>query len=400
MTGLPEEVLVGVSFGLLAGAGPTFLIGAVAFVSAAFDGRRLTGWVAVPVAFAGAGTTAFLFGVLDPVVGQLPRMAVLAVVAGLVGAYAESLGTRLGTKLHRGVPRSTERGRPLSADAIDAVDAAGQVTVRPAGEVRDIDGHPPLPAALRDRLEEGAWRLPADLPVGELERRLEQRVRSGYDVEAVSVDIDRRGRATIAAAPPTGRPGYDVPEGYRAVTLAALVPSGLAPGDEITVLTGEGDPVEGTALGVGSGERTDGRAATDGGTRRRERGTAGGRVWTTVAVPTPRAEQLLTAETAVVVAAPGETAAEFEAFALLERAGVKVRRGTLTADAEVAEGEEPMAVLAARGPSRTDGWTLDPDPSSLGPGCELFVAGKQATLDRLFDADGKEGDVEEEVTVA
>jgi hypothetical protein len=343
---------------------------------------------------------AFLFGVLDPVVGQLPRMAVLAVVAGLMGAYAESLGTRLGTKLHRGVPRSTERGRPLSADAIDAVDAAGQVTVRPAGEVRDVDGHPPLPTALRDRLEEGAWRLPADLPVGELERRLEQRVRSGYDVEAVSVDIDRRGRATIAAAPPTGRPGYDVPEGYRAVTLAALVPSGLAPGDEITVLTGEGDPVEGTALGVGSGERTDGRAATDGGTRRRERGTAGGRVRTTVAVPTPRAEQLLTAETAVVVAAPGETAAEFEAFALLERAGVKIRRGTLTADAEVAEGEEPMAVLAARGPSRTDGWTLDPDPSSLDPGCELFVAGKQATLDRLFDADGKEGDVEEEVTVA
>ena len=72
MTGLPEEVLVGVSLGLLAGAGPTFLIGAVAFVSATLDGRRLTGWVAVSVAFAGAGTTASAGDIASTASGPSP----------------------------------------------------------------------------------------------------------------------------------------------------------------------------------------------------------------------------------------------------------------------------------------------------------------------------------------
>jgi len=141
-------------------------------------------------------------GTLGAEFEQAPRMLAGGSVVVLVTLYGHEQGARVGPALRRAGAGSIERGRSLAASAIEAVDAAGQVTVRPDESIHAIPGYPPLPDDLAAEIEDEAWRLPADLPLSELAARIERRLRLAYDLEAVEVTVDPRGTATIAAATP------------------------------------------------------------------------------------------------------------------------------------------------------------------------------------------------------
>ncbi|MFA9428300.1 hypothetical protein [Natronorubrum sp. A-ect3] len=404
----PIDVLTGVSTGLLFGTAVSAVIGVTSFVGTVFADRTLP-----PIAggTATAMVTASLLsaaGVFDTSTIQ-PGLSLGVGLAVVLGLYTTRWGQQLAADSPRLITGSVDRTQPLAADAIDAVDAMGQVTIRSSGGVRESEGYPPLGPALRTALEDGAWRLPADLPRSELERRLEDRLREKYDLEAVAVAVDGRGRATITAAPPVNGIAKAVPEGWRAVSVRALLPMGLTPGDSVRTITDTGT-VSGTVLSA-----TVDTDVTDGGVhlsaaasepRDCNRSTAGeathsingvsadsvttggpGRV--TVAVSTTDAETLLDAEHARVAVTPRETTHEFEAVSLLERNETTIRRATLTEavlDAVTAE-DTDLEVFAVRDSEASNGdpvdkhaWQFEPEPAALTVGTEAFVLGTDTTV--------------------
>ncbi|WP_238717486.1 hypothetical protein [Natronorubrum halophilum] len=315
----PVEILTGVSLALVFGTVSAAVVGCIGFAT------RYVGNETIPPAAGGAATLAITgTGLYAAAAVDLSTVqSGLFLGAGLnflLGVYATSRGSRLAADLPRTAAGSVERTQPLAADAIDAVDAVGQVTVRSSGAVRELEGYPPLGPELRATLEDGAWRLPVDLPVSALETRLEDKLRMTHDLEAVSVAIDGRGRATITAAPPANGIAKQVPEGWRAVSIRALLPTGLAPGDDILVATGS-ETVPGTVLdetvdAVADGGHVDidssAPDSTWGDDRSEERGgslpidaaTSGGDGCVTLAVPTTEAEPLLETDRARIVVKP------------------------------------------------------------------------------------------------
>ncbi|ELZ02308.1 YdcF family protein [Natrialba aegyptia] len=250
MVDLPYESLLGVSYGLLAGTAPAVLFGLIAAGVGLARDRSVpaaTGLLAAPFAAA-----IVVFGGVHgsgPVLAQAIRLAFVGVIAGVLGVFATSQGAQIATALPQDRTFPIVRGQALSADAIDAVDAMGQVTIRPTGAIREFDGYPPLSPALRTALENGAWRFPADLQLAELEDRLERRLRTDHGLATVRVAIDGRGRATIAAAPPSKGVATTLDDGFRAVTVTGLLPTGLEPGDRVFI-SGDETTVEGTALAI------------------------------------------------------------------------------------------------------------------------------------------------------
>ncbi|WP_339105080.1 hypothetical protein [Haloterrigena salinisoli] len=421
------ESLIGVSYGLLIAVATAAVVAAVAIGLGYARRRRLPRFASVLIAVPLAGGIGDAIGVfdVDPLSAQAVRIATALFVVGVVAAYAGRLGWRLATELPRETSLPVERGQPLSGDAIDAVDAMGQVTVRASGDVRAFEGYPPLDPELRAALEDGAWRLPADLPRSELERRLEDRLATTDGLESVSVAVDGRGRATITAAPPTNGIAKQVPSGWRAVSVRALLPTGLAPGDDVRAVT-EATTVAGTVLSatvrddiVADGGRvapdaTETPAADDsdtGGTARPAAAVRGGEGRVTVAVPTTDAETLLEADRARIVVEPGETTREFDAVSLLERDGTAIRNVTLTEpileaidsdavdleafavrreglDAAADTGDE----TARPGATMSEGpWQFDPDPTAITVGTEAFLLGTDGdALETKSDSDGRD----------
>jgi len=76
----------------------------------------------------------------------------------------------------------------------------------------------------------------------------------------VTVRIDEQARATVAAAPPTGALSKRVPVGKRAVSVSALVPTGIARGDVVRVVTPDLD-IEGAVLAARSSGKPEAGAA-------------------------------------------------------------------------------------------------------------------------------------------
>jgi len=390
----PVEILTGVSFGLLFGSVTAAAVGCLSFVAA------VAGDVTIPRFAGGTGAVvlssgaSFAAGVVGPETVQPGLLLGLGLVF-VLGLAATSWGRQLGTDLPRSTAGSIDRTQPLAADAIDAVDAMGQVTIRSSGSVREFEGYPPLGPALRQSLADGAWRLPADLPLSALETRLEAQLRSTYDLERVSVAVDRRGRATITAAPPTNGVAKRVPEGWRAISVRTLVPTGLAPGDDVLATTGT-DAVSGTVLSATvdstptiatpqasaaadravTGDRTD--DTTQSGV------VDGGEGQVTLAIPTTAADTLLDADRVRIVVTPAGTAAERDAISLLERNGVPVRKTTLTESVldAVSSNESELEVFAVRSADAagdvTHDWQFEPDPDALAIGSEAFLLGGDA----------------------
>ena len=402
MTSLPVEVLLGIYLGLLTGIVPAFVAGALGFIVRYFTGVTLPGLGVVVLALSIASVQGGLLGLVEPDIAQSPRLLVAVLVVLMLALYAHSQGDKLGTQLPRRVSFSELRRRTLSADVVEMVGGIGQVRVRPAGEIRDIEGYPPLPAALRDSIRDGSWRLPADLPLAELEFRLEERLRTQYDLADVSASIDERGRATISAAPPSGSLTRRVPDGSRAVSIDVLAPTGLARGDSVTVYAGE-TAVQGTVLSVkadGDPDDTGGEKpaageddeAENGATTPTTRtGTVGGPGRITVAVPRRTVRTLLEASAPKLVVQPAGTDPAYEALSLVKRVGYGMKQLTVRDGVDSVDrlDRDDVTILAVRrrGSEREErrhGWVFAPGVDRrLGPGDEAFVVGPTDALERF-----------------
>ncbi|WP_135806735.1 TrkA C-terminal domain-containing protein [Halorussus marinus] len=411
---LPVQALLGLYLGALTAVVPALVAWTLGFTFKYVTGVTIPGFGVLVLGVAIAGVQGGLLGLLDAQILGSPTALVSALVVMMVTLYAHAQGDRMGAEFPHRITLRTLRDRGLSADAIERVGQFGQVRVRTTGDVGDVEGYPPLPDALRATIRDGEWTFPADLPLSELETRLEERLRTDHDLAAVAASIDDRGRATISAAPPVGALSRRVPTGERAVSVEALVPTGVARGDEATVATGD-EAVTGTVLSArtdadGSPPASAAPADADDaeGSADRPLPTAGaaprttggdGRI--TLGVPARDAPALLAADRAAVRVHARGTRGEFELLALLRRDGKRLREvrvgrpGSLdgmrpaagfggageTAPEETEEPPHEVAVLAIR---RGDSWTFAPrGTTGLDAGDQLYAVGSPGALDRF-----------------
>ncbi|WP_252700849.1 potassium transporter TrkA [Natronosalvus vescus] len=407
MTALPLEILLGIYLGLLTGIVPAFVAGALGFVVRYFTGVTLPGFGVVVLALSIASVQGGLLGLIEPDIAQSPRLLVAVLVVLMLALYAHSQGDTLGATMPRRLSLTALRQRTLSADVVEFVGTVGQVTVRPTGEIQDLEGYPSLSLSLRSSLRSGSWRLPADLPLSELAVRLEDRLRTEHDLADVSVSIDEKGRATIAAAPPLSGLSNRIPDGFRAVSLTTLVPTGLAPSDEVTLEAGD-TSIRGTVCSVRS-EADDATPvtgstetpATDGGVdeptdlpdHTSSLATAGGVGRITVAVPQRKTKPLLAAPRVQCLVHPRATSDAFEAFSLVKRAGQEIRHVTIrSTDGEPLPDPTTHDLTTIAVKRRADDtadrqpeWTFAPSlEQPLEPGDECYLAGRPAALERYL----------------
>ncbi|SIS01132.1 hypothetical protein [Natronorubrum thiooxidans] len=373
----PDEIVLGLSVGLLLGLPLAGLVGCGRVVVGQTTTDTVLGAVVSVSAVGVAGITAASMELIQLTTAQLPRLSIGSGVVFALALYADSYGARLADELPRATAQPTVRTQPLAADAIDAVDAAGQVTIRSVGSVRDHEGYPPLGPSLRTTLEDGRWRLPADLSRSELETRLEDRLRTTHDLAAIDVAIDGRGRATITAAPPINDLAADVPSGWRAVSVQTLVPAGIDSGDEVLVSTAT-TTIRGRVL----------RVAVDEAVPHEDRPATAPDIEETVliAVPTPETSVLLEADAVRLVVTPTQMRHEFDAISLLERGGATIRRTTITASVrdvivDDAVDVDAIAVRPVDDDARTarQTWTFEPSTDILEIGDDAFLVGTDRT---------------------
>ena len=396
MAPLPIELLVGIYLGLLTGVIPALISWVLGFTVRYFTGISIPGFGVVVLGLAVAGVQGGLLALSDAaVLAGGGRVAVAIVVIVMMSLYAHAKGDAMGATFPKRVSLRALRDRTLSSDLVERV--GGDARVRVRGTVEDIEGYPPLNSALRSGVGEFSTTLPADLPVGELETRFADRLRAEFDLAEVSVAIDERGRATVSAAPPLSGLSKRVPSGDRAVSVETLVPTGLAPGDEVRVRTAE-ETVDATVLGV----PTAAPSSVDDSTKSAESGdttdatpqpgsveSTGGDGRVTLSVARTDAPSVLAAEhPSLVVTARGQRR-EFELLSLLRRAGRRVRRfavadgefaGVTLAEAGVRERYD-VEVLAVRHDGR---WRFAPrGETTVEAGDELYAVGTGTALDRF-----------------
>jgi len=395
---LPVEILYGLYLGVLTGMFPALVSWGLGFLVRYVTGVSVPAFAVVVLALALAGINGGLLALNDPAVVQSGfRIVVALIVVSMISMYAHAKGDRMGAEFPRRLSLSKLRERTLSSDVVELVGSRGEVRVEVVGEVVDMEGYPSLPEGIRDAIGSGEWRLPADLPISELETRFEDRLRTELDLADVSVSIDERGRATVVAAPPLSGVSKRVPAGERAVSLEALVPTGLARGDEVLVLA-DGETVEGTVIAARSGGGNVETTTADGGTPTERTHpipvptTTGGRGRLTVAVARAEVERLLGIERPKIVVRARGTRREYELLSLLRRTGKRFGRVTVgpasalvgttlgAADLRTVHG---VAVLGIK---RPDGWLVAPGGSAeLRAGDEVFVVGTREALDAFAE---------------
>lgn len=390
MATLPVEILVGVYLGVLTGIIPAVVSWGLGFIFKYFTGVSIPAFAVVVLALALAGANGGLLALTDPTVTSAPNAPTLVtaiIVVLMVSLYSHAKGDEMGAAMPRHFTLRGLKNRMISKDVVELVGEFGQVRVTPAGEVADMEGYPPLPADIRSKIGEGSWQFPADIPIGELETRLADKLRKEFDLADVMVTIDDRARATIAAAPPSSGVSKRVPPGQRAVSIDALLPTGLARGEEVRLFVDGTDPIEGTVVSAKTYDRPepvqpDGGAIEQSPEPTRLPVTDGGLGRLTVAVRRDVANRLLETDRGRVIVLSQGTRREFEVLSLLRQAGKQIRRYTVQADSEldgVTIGDAAVrdtygvAILAVR---QGDSWSFVPRGSTLlAAGNDLFVVG-------------------------
>jgi hypothetical protein len=404
MASIPVEILLGLYLGLLVGLVPALVSWALGFLFRYFTGVTVPGFGVVVLAVAIAGASGGLLALADPSLTgseSQVRLTVALLFVLMTSLYAHSRGDQLGASVPRRLSLRKLTERTLSTDVIELVGGRGEVRVGVVGEVTDIEGYPPLGPDLRESIREETWTFPADLPLVELETRVADSLRTTYDLADVDVRIDERARATVAAAPPVGALSKRVPQGRRAVSLSTLVPTGVARGDEVTVVTDE-VAVEGTVLSVRSDAAERSTAATDGGSDDAADAPAapaaaatatGGEGRVTVAVAREDVSRLLAAAPVRFVVRSRGTRREFELVSLLRRAGGRFERlsvredgpldGVTLAEATVRD-RYGVAILAVRDDGR---WVVAPrGAQSVRAGDDLYAVGTREALRAFREA--------------
>jgi hypothetical protein len=417
---LPVEIVFGVYLGVITGIVPALVAGTLGFVFKYVTDVTIPGLGVVVLSLAIAGVNGGLLALNDETIRRserAPAILTAIVVVLMLSMYAHAQGDRLGASVPKRISLKQLRDRTLSTDVIELVGGRGRVSVEVVGEVNDMEGYPPLPADTRRAILDGDWTFPADLPLAELEDRFAERLQTELDLADVAVRIDERARATVAAAPPTGALSKRVPAGKRAVSVSALVPTGIARGDVVRVITpdldaegaviaarssGKPEPGAGAASepvpAAGDDPDPDDDARTDGGEETvaappaaTAPTTTGGEGRVTLALDRSEAAALLRADRGRVLVLSRGTRREYELTALLRRAGKRFRKVSVVAggpldghtigEAELREAYD-VAVLAARHES----WTIAPDGSqALSAGDDLFVVGSRDALDRFAE---------------
>jgi hypothetical protein len=391
----PVEILFGIYLGVLTGMFPALVAWGLGFLFKYVTGVSIPAFGVVVLALALAGINGGLLALSDPaVLASGYRVITALIVVLMLALYAHAKGDAMGAAVPKRLSLKKLRDRTLSRDVVELVGSRGEVRIEVAGEVIDMEGYPPLSERTRAEIKDSEWRLPADLPIAELETRFAERLRTELDLADVSVAIDERGRATVVAAPPLSGVSKRVPAGKRAVSVEALVPTGLARGDEVLVVAEDGE-IRGTVIAAKSSLKPDDTPKADGGTAPEESPqtavaptTTGGDGRITVAVDRSRVGDLLGVERGKVIVAARGTHREFELVTMLRQAGKRFRKMTVRPDSEIA-GEtigsadlrdtHHVAVLAIE---RGDTWLVAPRGSvELLAGDQLFVVGKRTRLD-------------------
>jgi hypothetical protein len=368
--------------------------GVLGFLFKYITNVTIPGLGVVVLSLAIAGANGGLMALNDPtIVGSGERFVVAIVVVMMLSLYAHSQGDKLGASVPRRLNLRKLTERTLNTDVVELVGGRGQVRVAVAGEVGDMEGYPALPADLRTNIRDGEWTFPADVPLVELESRVADRLRSEFDLADVAVRLDERAQATVSAAPPTGALSKRIPAGRRAVSVTALLPTGLTRGDDVDVVAG-GRTVSGTVLSARSDGGTADTPATDGGTDTAGETVTGGEGRLTVSVTRSDAEYLVGVSTAdrVVVKSRG-VRREFELVSLLRRGGRRFRKlvvsegGVLagrTLGAASVRDHYGVAVLAVR---HGGAWRVAPrGAQAVSAGDELVVVGTREALATFAEA--------------
>ena len=398
MASLPVEILFGLYLGLLTGIIPALVAGVLGFIFKYVTNVTIPGLGVVVLSLAIAGANGGLMALYDPtLVGSGERFIVAILVVLMLSLYAHSQGDKLGGSVPRRLSLRKLTERTLNTDVVELVGGRGQVRVTVSGEVGDIEGYPALPADLRASIRDGEWTFPADVPLIELENRFADRLRSEFDLADVSVRLDEDARATVSAAPPIGALSKRVPAGRRAVSVTALLPTGLAAGDEVEVVA-DGRTVSGTVVSAKTGEKA--AAATDGGTDVapappvQTPTVTGGEGRVTLVVSRADAEFLLGVSSVdrLVIDSRG-VRREFELISLLRRSGRRFRKltvaeggaldGVTLGEASVRD-SYAVAVLAVR---HDGSWRITPRGSqAVDAGDDLFAIGTREALDAFAEA--------------
>ncbi|MFD1598231.1 potassium channel family protein [Halobellus rarus] len=410
MASLPVEILYGLYLGVLTGLVPALIAWLLGFGFKYFTGITIPGLGVVGLGVMIAGLNGGLLALADPSLtgsaNQL-RLTVALLVVLMGTLYAHGQGDKMGASLPRRMTLRELTKRTLSADVVELVGGRGQARITVVGDVGDLEGYPPLPAALREAIRAETWTFPADLPLVELESRVAAALRTEYDLVEVSVTLDERARATVSAAPPTSGLSKHLKPGERAVSVDALVPTGTARGDEVTVLA-DGERFDARFLGVLEEAGSDAggvapagsspAAETDGGDETADPPTAagestvptatGGPARVTLAAGRQPATDLLAADDVRLVVESRGSRREFELVGLLRRTGKRFRRFTVGVGSELVAttiGEagvrevHGVIVLAIR---HDGSWSIAPRGShAIASGDDLLVVGSKADLD-------------------
>lgn len=331
------EVVVGVYLGLLAAIFPAFIAFSIGFGFKYFTNVSVPGLGVVVLGGALAGVSGGLMGLMDPTLAESWTGIVAVLVILMTCLWAHSQGDKLGAATPRRLTLKSLREAKLSTDLAERVDSYGQINIRPIG-IEDIEGYPPLPDDIRETLDSGSWKFPANLSLSELETRLEEKLVVDHELAEVAVTIDKQGRAQIAAAPSTAGLSRRVPSDKRAVSIQTLLPTGVARGDVVTIKLPDSD-VSGTVVSA----RTTGVAAptppeqveTDEPTvdaeppKPKAVTTTGGEGEVTIAVSFDDARRIIRATSAPVVVHSRGKQREYEAIGVLKQHGNRFRKLTV-----------------------------------------------------------------------
>ncbi|WP_435070113.1 potassium channel family protein [Haloplanus sp. C73] len=393
MASFPVEVLLGLYLGILTGIVPALVAWGFGFAFKYITGVTVPALGVVVLAVAIAGINGGLMALNDPTFTQSAnqvRLSVAVIFVLMLSLYAHSVGDKMGAEFPRRLSLRKLTNRTLSSDVVELVGGRGQVEIRISGDVGDMEGYPAVPADLRSEMQEWSATFPADVPLVELESRVADRLRTEFDLADVSVSLDERASATVNAAPPLGGLSKRIPSGKRGVSLRALLPTGTARGDEVTLATPD-RTYEGTVVSLRSDRARDATrgAETDGGTDLPAPPLApplpvadGGDGRVTVAVDASQSSSLLGTTVDRLAVKSRGTRREYELLSLLRRAGHRIRKVTIregsplagtTIGAAAVRDSHGVTVLAVRHDGR---WQFAPRGSQeLVAGDDLFVVG-------------------------
>lgn len=400
---LLQDVLLGLYIGVLTGVFAAIIVYILTFSFAYLAGTQLSVNYALMIGLGIAGVAGGPRLLMrNPDILRSATSLVMLISILLITLYSHQKAQDLGKALPpKKVIVNRLRKKTIALNAVKQIGPFGQVTVRPAGVVGDMEGYPPLPDAIRTGIQMDSWTFPADLPISELETRLKKKLERKYHLEDAIVSIDSEGRATVSAAPSIGGFSRRIPDGKQVVTVETLLPDGLAGGDDVrmtldeTTVTGHVISVRPDTEPSGAGEQSDtmtdaqmqeNTVPSPGALETASSGT--GRV--AVAIDPGSVSNVLEEDLQKLYARSKGRIKAFEFVSLLRRYDLRFRKVTLGADGESLDrtlGELDfrdaygVVVLALK---RANTWRFAPDQTvRLQPNDELFVTGPKPGLDSL-----------------